>query len=394
MSPSTESLSGALPASRPATVAAALPWPVWMSVLAITSSLIGVHWDISWHRTIGRDAFWSPPHVAIYLGAVLSAISCGYLVFWTTFGGAPEARAASVRIWGLRAPLGAFLSAWGGVTMLVSAPFDDWWHGAYGLDVEILSPPHVVLFLGIFAAQMGTLLLVRGQLSRADEQARPLLRRLLLYTFGINLLSLMVLALEFTGPYMMHAAVFYRTVALCVLWVLLAAARATDYRWAATAVAGVYSAVILALLWILPLFPAVPRLGPVYQNVTAFIPPGFPVLVLPPAIAMDLLLARMAGTKDRWIALAAGTVFFTVLLALQWPFAEFLMSPASRNALFGSHYLEFFLPPTSYVARYAFYPFERTPSAFWTGMAVALVASVLSARMGLALGGWIRKVER
>ncbi len=28
--------------------------------------------------------------------------------------------------------------------MITSAPFDDWWHNAYGLDVKILSPPHVV----------------------------------------------------------------------------------------------------------------------------------------------------------------------------------------------------------------------------------------------------------
>ena len=29
--------------------------------------------------------------------------------------------------------------------MLTSAPFDNWWHDAYGLDVKIISPPHMFL---------------------------------------------------------------------------------------------------------------------------------------------------------------------------------------------------------------------------------------------------------
>ena len=35
--------------------------------------------------------------------------------------------------------------------MLTSAPFDNWWHNAYGLDVKIVSPPHTLLILGIRA---------------------------------------------------------------------------------------------------------------------------------------------------------------------------------------------------------------------------------------------------
>ena len=47
-----------------------------------------------------------------------------------------------VRFWGFRAPLGAWVAIWGAFAMLTSAPFDDWWHNAYGLDVKVLSPPH------------------------------------------------------------------------------------------------------------------------------------------------------------------------------------------------------------------------------------------------------------
>ena len=43
--------------------------------------------------------------------------------------------------------------------MIVSAPFDDWWHNAYGLGVEILSPPHVVLAAGVYGIGIGAMLM-------------------------------------------------------------------------------------------------------------------------------------------------------------------------------------------------------------------------------------------
>src|SRR5271155_3535320 len=102
-----------------------IPWYLWVSVVAVTSAMIGVHWDISWHRSIGRDAFFTAPHLAIYLSGVLGGIVAAWLILGTTFG-AEEGRASSVRVFGFRGPLGAFVMAWGGVAMLTSAPFDDW----------------------------------------------------------------------------------------------------------------------------------------------------------------------------------------------------------------------------------------------------------------------------
>jgi hypothetical protein len=64
----------------------AVPWYLWRSALAVTSAYVGGHWDISWHRSIGRDSFWSPLHIAIYACGVLAAISSVYLIFTTTLG--------------------------------------------------------------------------------------------------------------------------------------------------------------------------------------------------------------------------------------------------------------------------------------------------------------------
>src|SRR5579871_4826549 len=149
-----------------------VPWYLWASVIGVTSAMVGVEWDISWHRSIGRDTFWTPPHIAIYLCGIIAGISSAYLILATTFGKLQEVRAASVKMWGFHGPLGAFVTAWGGLAMLVSAPFDDWWHNAYGLDVKILSPPHTVLAAGIIGIELGALLLVLGYMNRSEGEER------------------------------------------------------------------------------------------------------------------------------------------------------------------------------------------------------------------------------
>src|SRR5437667_370524 len=111
----------ALPAARAASRAAALPWYVAATLVAATSAKVGVIWDISWHRSIGRDTFWTPAHMAIYLGGVLASLACGSLVLKTTFASTPEDRGASVGFWGFRGPLGAWMSIWGAFAMITSA---------------------------------------------------------------------------------------------------------------------------------------------------------------------------------------------------------------------------------------------------------------------------------
>lgn len=39
---------------------------------------VGLLWDIAWHTSIGRDRFFTPPHIVIYLGAILGGVFWGY----------------------------------------------------------------------------------------------------------------------------------------------------------------------------------------------------------------------------------------------------------------------------------------------------------------------------
>ena len=53
--------------------------------------------------------------------------------------------------------------------------------------------------------------------------------------------------------------------------------------------------------------------------------------------------------------------FFGAFVAVQWPFAKFLMSPLARNWFFGTAYMDFSTPPTSLYARFEFVPPETLP---------------------------------
>jgi hypothetical protein len=355
--------------------------------------MVGIHWDISWHRSIGRDTFWTPAHIVIHLCGILAGISCGYLILSTTLDARSPRRDSSVRIWGFRGPLGAFLAAWGGIAMITSAPFDNWWHDAYGLDVKIISPPHMLLAAGILAVHLGALILILGSMNRADGPLRLDFQALFLYIGGMILVCLMVLQMEITSRSAMHTAHFYRLVSLVAPVVLAGVARASDFKWAAAAVAGVYTTFVLLMSWILPLFPAEPKLGPVYNHVTQFVPPEFPLLLLVPAFALDLLWQR-TGDWGAWKqALVSGALFLAVFAAVEWPFADFLMSPAARNRVFGAGYLSYFVRPTTLYARHLFYPAE-TGAAFWTETATALAVAIGMTRFGLAWGDWMRRIRR
>ena len=190
--------------------------------------------------------------------------------------------------------------------MLTSAPFDDWWHNAYGLDVKILSPPHMVLAAGIIAVHLGALILILGQMNRAERRVSARRLRTALSLCRRHDAGLPHRAADGTDlpQPRMHTVHFYRLVAMVAPLVLAAVARGSGYRWAATTVAGVYSVFVLLMSWILPLFPAAAeaRPGAIIQF-TQFTPPEFPLLLIVPgaragsALAAHRRLERAGGRR-------------------------------------------------------------------------------------------------
>jgi hypothetical protein len=375
---------------------ASAPWYVWAGVIAVTSATIGGTWDVSWHRSIGRDTFWTPAHMAIYACGVLAGIVGVWLTIQSTFGKDKRLRDASVSLLGLRAPLGVFLAGWGGLAMLTSAPFDNWWHNAYGLDVKIVSPPHTLLILGIRGVAIGMMFLILAAMNRAAEAGDAnfkQLRALFLYLSGLMVGGQMFFLQEYTWDVKLHQALAYIAMGIGLPVLLAMFWQVSRFRWAATTTAAVYTIFVIAEILILPLVPAQPKLGPVYNPVTHLIPAKFPILILIPALALDLLWQRIRNWKPWQIALASGVVFIAVLAAVEWPFANFLMSPASANRFFGTIYFDYNRQPTSFDRLRQFINPDGGMT-LWLGLARATLYASISTWVGLAFGRWMRGVQR
>ncbi len=398
--PISTNLVSAKTTTQAATKTAGVPWYVWCGALAVTSSSIGGAWDVSWHRSIGRDTFWTPAHLAIQACGVMAAIICGYLMLINTFGRSEEQKAASVNVLGFRAPLGAFIAAWGGIAMITSAPFDNWWHAAYGLDVKIVSPPHTLLILGIRAVAVGVLFLILAAMNRAMADDSPAgkrtykrLQRLFLYVGGLIVSGQMFFLLEYTWDVQLHSVSAYVAMGIALPLAFAILSQASRYKWAATSTAAVYMIFAIAEILIFPLFPAQPKLGPVFNPVTHLVPAKFPILIFLPALALDLLWQKTRAWKPWKVALVSGFLFIAVLTIVEWPFANFLLSRASENRFFGTIYFDYNSRPDGYDRLRRFFHPDYGLTLYLGLLRAAIYASI-GTWIGLSFGRWMRSVQR
>jgi hypothetical protein len=367
---------------------------IWFIVVCQIVAMLGAIWDISWHMSIGRETFWTVPHLMIQASAILVVIVCGYVILTTTFAGNFPARDASVQLLGFYAPIGAFIALWGSVAIIVSAPWDNWFHNAYGLDVKIINPPHMLLSLGSFASKIGAMAWIASIVNRSRRTLQGSLGWAILIVGSIGLTQLSVMVYRETWFTNMHTATCYLAVAISMPCWLIACGLGSAHKWGCTIAAGLYTGILLGAEWLLPLVPAQPKLGPVYHNVTHLIPLQLPLLLIVPALVTDLLLHRLKH-QPSWIkAVSIGPAFLLSFLAVQWPFADFLVSPASRNWVFGTAYFPYMSPAGVLYDPYKFNVKENTPGAFLLTMAIAFAVSLVTTRLGLGWGSWMRKVRR
>jgi hypothetical protein len=383
-----------------------IPTYVYAVVFSSFCVIIGLIWDICWHLSIGRDGLLSPPHLVIYVGAIVSGLFSGYEVLRNTFAGNALEKSKRVKIWGFfYSSLGALFCIWGAIAMLTSAPFDDWWHNTYGLDVTILSPPHTVLALGIIGVQFGAIvgvLAIKNQTAfifSGDEAAKKLRNRVLYVMFvlsaGFLLTMWFTLLSEEIDKRASHSAIYYQISAFAFPIFLLAFGRAFPSKWTITAVSAVYVAILMLTMWIIPLFPAEPKLGPILNHIDHYQGFKFPLLFIIPAIALDILKNRYAYLNDWKQTLILAPAFLLIFFVVQWYFGGFLLeSPNARNWLFGSHYWYFGSNP-DWEYRYKFAPWNlESPVGLIKGLGIALILSLVSSRIGLAWGNWMKNIKR
>lgn len=97
--------------------------------------MFATYWDEAWHTDIGRDTFWTAPHLLLYGSVAVAGLA---VALW---GVKALASTASFRTALRYGPLA--LAGVSGLAVLAAAPIDAAWHAAFGRDSVAWSPPHI-----------------------------------------------------------------------------------------------------------------------------------------------------------------------------------------------------------------------------------------------------------
>ena len=114
---------------------------VSVGILLVT---VGGSWDITNHLLNKPESFFSPPHALMYFGVMVSLLGVAFSFFgWKNLTNLRNNYSVSLKITLI------------GISLLIGAgPFDFIWHSAFGLD-GLLSPPHLILIIGMFLSSLG-----------------------------------------------------------------------------------------------------------------------------------------------------------------------------------------------------------------------------------------------
>jgi hypothetical protein len=200
---------------------------------------------------------------------------------------------------------------------------------------------------------------------------------------------------EYTFPMRSHQSIFYIVTGAIYPSILVAAATAARVSWPATRIALVYTVIMAGQVWLLPLFPGSPLLGPIGHEVTRMVPLPFPVLLIVPAVAIDLVITRMAH-RNAWLtAFVIGVCFVGAFLVAQWPFATLQATELGRSAFFGGSHDDYGTPAEFLVGPREVWTDGTSVTSTLMRIAIyAVLAATLSARLGLARGAFLRRVVR
>ena len=370
---------------------------LWWATIAATLIPVSLIWDFSWESSIGVDRFWSPPHLATYIGVWLSGIIGARLLVAGTLARRSGRAADGVSLGPLCAPSGAWALLWGAALVQATLPLDSWWQQAYGLGAGLWPPPQLLKTAGFFAILLGGALLCAAAQANCSETLSTA-RRLLPWHGGL-LLTLCAVVLMMTNyPNRQHTGSFYLISCAIYPAVLVGIGGAARGRWTSTRIALMYMAVVCGMVWLLPLFPARPLTAPIHNPIDHLMPPPFPLLLVAPALLVDWvrppLTSCLAGRGSILIqTCAAGLVFFALFVAAQWPFAEFLLSPGAGNWFFagGGQHWPFFLKIDQ--ARVMFWGLKQDPLT-WQKSVLAITLAISSAWIGLRVARWLSKLRR
>lgn len=154
--------------------------PVAVGIVGFLLAGPGFAWDVALHMSNGRDEgpFANPSHYMIFVG-LLVLLASGWLAVVMPKGDVGPSGVRIAPSWTV--PAGGIAMLFSASAALLAFPLDDFWHRAFGQDVTLWGPTHLVLITGGLLLFVSSLVLVReGRASaarlaalRGDRPPRP-----------------------------------------------------------------------------------------------------------------------------------------------------------------------------------------------------------------------------
>ena len=270
----------------------------------------GFYSDVAWHVGRGRDEeVFTAPHTMIVLGLGGIALAAGVGILFATL----QRVDAGVRVGSLRIPYSLIPLGLLGICALSGFPLDELWHRAYGVDVTMWSPTHLLMICGaVFSLIAGWLCLAEaGVPVRKNAWTR----------FAYGLAGLLVLAAltALLGEFRFGVPQFQQLYHP----VLLAIASAFTFTAVRLAL-GPWWGLVLALVTFLPELLGLPGVG---GGSTDFVPTRTTGLFIVSALAVEAV-ARMLGTARRVrFAVASGVAVSTIGFAGEYAWNQGASQP-------------------------------------------------------------------
>lgn len=283
-------------------------YPGWsmvgvLSGLAVMGvAMVGLYWDVAWHVDFGRDIeLFTVPHSLVVAGQIALVGVAVVTVVCATADRAP----VRLRLWGLRIPWSALLLVAFRLGGSVAFALDEVWHRHFGVDVTLWSPPHLVLLAGGALSSVALWLML---VEAAPVRRAPVLGRAIhVVACASILVGLSTAQGEFDFGVPLARVPVLPVLLTATAALVLVLARLALGRGGALAVAVTFVVLRLAVAAVVGgLGHSVPHL-PLY---------------LAPALAVEVVAARLGTDRRLRFAAWSGVAVATVGLAGEWAWAS------------------------------------------------------------------------
>ena len=260
---------------------------------------IGFYWDVAWHIDLGRDKeLFTPAHDMILLGLMFIPFAAGTAIVLATAAKAET----KLRLGGVRVPWSSLALGAIGLGALTGFPLDEVWHRAYGIDVTMWGPTHLMMIGGASITPIGLWLVFRESGVTLAKGTFP--RRIAIVLAGATMTGLSTFQGEFDFGVPQFQALYHPVLVVAAAAGGLTLARLVLGRGGA----------IHAIVGFLAIRGGIALLVGGFLGHTY---PRFP-LYIGAAIAVELVAWVLGTAKVGRFAIASGVACATVGLATEW----------------------------------------------------------------------------